>query len=326
MLAGIRKVVRWFPAAALALLLVDLIWIPMAADEAPAILPPAGEVLAGSAPYTFAMVGDNRGNANVYDTVIKRIQQDGAAFVLHGGDLVKHCTANQYRWLLHEMAEQDLKVPFCPVPGNHDVLREPDPEAKVSRLLYERSFGQRHYWFAYADTLFVALDTSGKALPADELAWLDRTLALNRSRYGTCIVFSHVPPRNPQPGGGHDLGADGEKLAAVLAKWNVTAMFASHVHSYAEDRMRGVPIYISGGAGGDLQNPGDKHHYLLCRMDSDGTLTVQKKDVPFEPNRDYPEYVARARLGRQALRAVSAALLLISIGFAWFGRHRPSRA
>ena len=325
MLTGIHRVVRCFPAAALVLLLVDLVGVPAATDEAPSILPPAGEVLAGTAPYTFAMVGDNRGNENVYDAIIEHIQQDGAAFVLHGGDLVKRCTAKQYGWLLHEMAEQDLKVPFCPVPGNHDVLREFGDEHPDRNLLYEKSFGQRHYWFAYDDTLFVAVDTSGDGIPEAELAWLDRTLALHRARYKACVVFTHVPPRNPQPGGGHDLGEDGDKVAAVLEKWNVTALFASHLHSYAEDRMRGVPIYITGGAGAELKNAGDSYHYLLCRMDSDGSLTVQKKDVPAEPRRDYPEYVARAKLGREALRALSAALLLIGVSYGWFVSRRSAQ-
>ena len=80
-----------------------------------------------------------------------------------------------------------------------------------------------------------------------------------------------------------------------------------------------------GGAGARLENPDDSHHYLLCRVDSDGNLTVQKKDVPAEPRRDYPEYVARAKLGREALRALSAALLLIGVSYGWFVSRRSAQ-
>ena len=323
MMAGIDRIVRLFPAAAVVLLLVDLVWIPTVWDEEAPVLPPAGEVLPGEAPYAFAVVGDNRGNENVYDAIIEGIKQDGAAFVLHGGDLVKRCTPKQYKWLLHEMAEQDLQVPFCPTPGNHDVLQKPVVEG--DKFLYKRSFGQPHYWFAYDDTLFVAMDTSDESLQEAELEWLDRTLALHRAQYGTCIVFTHVPPRNPQPGGGHDMGADGDRVMAVLEKWRVTVLFASHVHSYAEDNMRGIPVYITGGGGAQLEHPDDAYHYLLCRVDAEGNVSVQKKDVPALPRDDYPEYVARAKLGREALRGLSAALLLVGLCHMWLMARRARR-
>jgi hypothetical protein len=193
-------------------------------------------------------------------------------------------------------------------------------------MLYERSFGQLHYWFAYDETLFVALDTSGKGIREDELVWLDRTLSLHRPQYRTCIVFTHVPPHNPQAGGGHDLGKGGDRLMAVLEKWNVTALFASHVHSYAEESIRGVPVYITGGGGADLDHPDDTFHYLLCRIDSDGKLTVTKEDVPTLPNHDYLEYVARAKWGREALRGLSAGLLFIGLCAGWLTRRRAKHA
>jgi 3',5'-cyclic AMP phosphodiesterase CpdA len=328
--SGWRGIAAGFQAAflllALALLAIDLICIPLVDEDPPPILPPAGEVLPGAAPYVFAVVGDSQGTPTVYDTMVKQIQQDGAAFVLHCGDLVQRCTANRYRWTLHEMAEQNLGVPFCPVPGNHDVQRPPGGEGESDKRLYKRSFGQPHYWFAYDDTLFVAVDTSDRGLREAELAWLDSTLAVYRARYKTCIVFTHVPPRNPLPIQDRDLGAEADRLVAVLAKWHVTALFAGHLHSYAEDEMRGVPVYISGGGGADLDLPDDHYSYLLCRIGPDGQLAVEKREVPTEPNRDYFEYVARAKLGRQALGATGVLLLLASVGCAVAARSwRPKQ-
>jgi 3',5'-cyclic AMP phosphodiesterase CpdA len=260
-------------------------------------------------------VGDSQGTPGVYATIIKRIQQDRPALLLHCGDVVKRPTVNRYALVLDELAERNLNLPFCPVPGNHDVLRLPARTRESDKRLYRRSFGQPHYWFAYGDTLFVAIDTSDRGLREAELEWLEDTLATRRAQYKTCIAFTHVPPRNPLPVRGRDLDVDGDRLVAVLAKWNVTALFAGHVHGYAEVEMQGLPIYISGGGGADLDCHGESHHYLLCTIDTEGRLTVQKKDVPPEPSRDYLDYLVRGKLGREVLRGLTVLLLLAGVAY-----------
>jgi len=316
-----RRIGGLLVAIALLPLAIDMFGMPLLDREPAPLLPPAGEVLRGAAPFTFAVVGDSQGTASVYATILDRIKGESPAFLLHCGDLVKECTPKEYRWALHEMAEERLDMPFCSVPGTHDVLRSPDGRGDVSdKRLYERSFGQPHYWFAYGDTLFVAIDTSDRGLCDSELAWLENTLASHRARYKTCIAFTHVPPCNPLPTEGHDLGPGGLRLVAILQKWHVAALFTGHVHCYAEDKMGDLPIYVTGGGGARLERPGDVHHYLVCQVDAGGQLTVQKRDVPDELNHDYPEYYARAKLGREALRAVSVVLLLASVGCVFAAR------
>jgi len=65
----------------------------------------------------------------------------------------------------------------------------------------------------------------------------------------------------------------------VLARWHVTAVFCGHIHSYLEDNVRGVPVYMSGGSGADLVESIAGYHYLVCTVDGDGRLAVRKVPV-----------------------------------------------
>lgn len=287
---------------------VRLTWGVVQGDTPPAFLPPAGESLAGSTPFTFAVVGDNRGNNTVFDEILARIRQDEPRLVLHTGDIVKRCTPRQYEWILHELEEADLTAPFCAVPGNHDVT-----DTGTNRyLLYERAFGPRRYWFSYGDTMFVGLGSYGDTCREEDLDWLDKMLSRYRTSYGDCIVFTHVPPRDPRPGEGHALPPSvGDAMMDVLKKHDVTALFAGHIHSYLQDEVDGIPIYITGGAGAERVEPMGAYHYLLCTVEADGKLDVRKVDVPDRVNTDYPEYAFRVEFPING-SLIAAGVLLIA--------------
>ena len=289
-----RAAVCWLAAASV-LLALGAIRVQAALEGPPPVLPPAGEVLQGEAPFRFAMIGDSRGNTCVFEAILERIAADDVSFVLHGGDIVQSYSRAQFQWVLHELAEEELGVPMCFVPGNHDIDDGAD-EARRYRF-YTASFGPRRYWFSYADSLFVAFDNATERCTEEDLAWLDRTLGRLRDDYKSCFVFMHLPPRDPRPGHNHalqpDTGAD--ELIQLLAEHDVTAVLASHIHSYAEDEVAGIPVFITGGGGAELEEPDDRHHYLLCTVGDDGALSVEKVDVSDQPNTDYPEYVLRVK-------------------------------
>jgi 3',5'-cyclic AMP phosphodiesterase CpdA len=269
----------------------------LGATDAGSILPPAGQALQGKAPFRFAVVGDSRGNMRAFEKVLARIRLDSVALILHGGDIVERCDPQQYEWVLHELGEENLTVPFCPIPGNHDV-DEGASDAESRYRLYTRAFGPRQYWFSYANALFVGFDDATAHCAPEDLSWLDRTLATQRDSYRACFVFMHVPPRDPMAGSrqGHALREGTEALMNILKRHRVTAVFASHIHSYLTDNMEGIPIYITGGGGATLEPSCKSHHYLLCRVEADGSFTEQKIDVPTGLDTDYPEYLLRVKI------------------------------
>jgi Icc-related predicted phosphoesterase len=295
--------------AAFLLLAGYLAWFLGTRTSAQPILPPAGQVLSASYPVRFAVIGDNRGNMNVFERVLDSIKADGVSFIIHGGDLVRRCNELEYEWLLHELAEQRLGIPFCAVPGNHDIL-ESSPSDEDAYRLYCRAFGPRRYWFACGDILFIAFDNAREICRGDDLQWLNDTVSRLRPGYRTCFVYMHVPPRDPRAGHQHSLDeADAKKLLAILRAGGVTAVFASHIHAYLADNIDGLPVYITGGGGAQLEDPLGTFHYLLCQVDASGQLTVRKVDIPGAADDDYPEYVARVKFPGQALLAAAIACL-----------------
>ncbi|KPK57396.1 MAG: hypothetical protein AMK73_10205 [Planctomycetes bacterium SM23_32] len=167
---------------------------------------------------------------------------------------------------------------------------------------------------APADTLFVAFDDARKLCAPEDLGWLDRTLSLRRQQYRQCFVYMHVPPVDPRPGSRHALPADdAERLMAVLRKHDITAIFAGHIHSYLETAVDGIPLYITGGAGGTRDEPLGPHHYLLCEVREDGRFDVRKVDVDEVTDNDYLEYALRAKFPAQGILAAAVVLLLAGV-------------
>jgi len=127
-------------------------------------------------------------------------------------------------------------------------------------------------------------------------------------------MYMHVPPVDPRPGESRQIGNGRDELADILRKHDVTAIFASHIHSYLEGNVAGIPLYISGRGGASLERPGAApHHYLLCSVATDGTLNVQRKQVHCRPNSDLIEYTFRTRFPTFPILFAGVALLLLGI-------------
>ncbi len=320
---ALRRLVLYSLSAVVALLGANLTWSLAFTKMPPPLLPPAGEAIGGTAPFTFAVVGDSKDNTTVFEEILSRIKADGARLILHGGDIVKRAEPRQYDWVLHELAEENLAVPFCPVPGNHDIDEDAsDPEGRCR--LYSRAFGPRRYWFAYANTLFVAFDTSTERCSAEDLAWLDRTLARYRGGYDACFVYMHVPPVDPRPDGWREVREGKEELARILKEHDVTAVFASHIHSYVEGSVEGIPLFISGGGGARLEGPGDRYHYLLCTVEPGGSFAVQKMEVADQANADYAEHALRVKFPARGTLVAGIGLVLAAFAVSLFAAAGPA--
>ncbi len=259
------------------------------------LLPPAGRAFQATTPFRFAVLSDTRGNMAIAREALHRIKREEPALVLHCGDIAQRYTSRQFDWVLRNLHEEGLAVPFCPVPGNHDIDREAD-DPLVRHELYRAAFGPPRYWFAYANALFVAFDNSTEECSAEDLEWLDETLSDLRHRYDACFVYMHVPPRDPTPGGSHALKeGEMEKLMPVLVRHSVSAVFCGHLHTYAEDNIEGIPIYVTGGAGEEKET-GRPHHYLVCDVERDGSFSVARRDIAGLANHYYPAYVLHTKV------------------------------
>ena len=308
-----------------ALLACHLLWSTTTHDPR-AILPPAGETLPGEAPFRFAVLGDNRGNMSVFEDILAGVKREDVRFIIHTGDLVSRCSPENFRWLLHELGEENLDVPFCATPGNHDLVDGPeDAVARASE--YTRAFGPRQYWFACANTLLVAFDDADGHCTAEDLRWLDDTLARLRSRYTACFVYMHVPPRDPRPGKSHALEEGSAELIRVLKKHRVSAVLAGHIHACLEDELDGIPVYITGGAGARLVEEAKGYHCLICTVRRDGSLDMQTRYVPAQADTDHLEYVWWTKFPGNAVLFLGTGLLATAavLGGAGWLRRGPRR-
>ncbi len=290
-----------------------------------ALLPPAGKGLGGEVPFRFAVLGDNRGVRKSLTDILRAIKAERVRFVLHTGDVARHGNHEQLDWVRQGVAEAKLGVPFCAVPGNHDIRGRAVEHGERYRP-YEQAFGPRQYWFSCANALFVAFDDATNTCRPDDLAWLDATLARHRKEFDACFVFLHVPPRDPRPGRTHCLKPRHAKaLLPILKAHRVTAVFAGHIHSYLEDHAGAVPVFITGGAGAPRHEPEVPYHYLVCTVEPGGSFRVARRDVDTSGSTDLVEYYWRVKFRSTVALPVGLGFLAAGSLFGTISHSRKRR-
>lgn len=288
---------------------LQVLWLFINRKAPPAILPPAGETIDREAPFKFAVVSDTRGNRKIFQQGLVRIKEMEPALILHAGDIAQRLNERQFNWILRGIDEIDLSIPFCFVPGDHDI--DPTSSSIEERYrLYNRAFGPRRYWFGCGNALFVAFDNSIETVTEETLAWLEEVMNSYRGAYQLCFVFFHVPPDAPETG--HDLGPeDTRKIMSVLSRHNVSAVFAGHLHTYEHYKTKDIPIYSTGGLG-EENRVGQPHCFLLVSVGQDGTFSVEKHEVAWGHTGDSLEYLFRVKF--PSLPVLVSGLILLTIG------------
>jgi 3',5'-cyclic AMP phosphodiesterase CpdA len=216
-------------------------------------------------PLTFAVLGDNRNNPAVFDAILKQMARDpGLEFAIHLGDMVPTGELKNYQDFFHSLKNY-LKLPLLAVIGNHELSQDPDGR------LYRKIFGPRDFAFQLGGSYFIMLDNAGEAgLGKNQLHWLEAELKKSQ----TCrirLVFLHVPLFDPRIGDQpHALPPEiGNRLAALFREYQVTRIFAGHIHGYFDGQWDGVPYTISAGAGAPLYGADPAHfffHYLVVTV------------------------------------------------------------
>jgi hypothetical protein len=193
-------------------------------------------------------------------------------------------------------------IPFYPVIGNHEALlfgrfavstKALERDFRKSFLDQKRTPVQSRYEdkVVYSVDLdggvhFVALDNvSQKGFGEGQRRWLEDDLDQARKRPGTrhLIVGMHKAlARNgvtthAMDEDGEAAVADSDAMLAVLVRFHVDLILASHEHRYAHFTQGGIQSYITGGLGAPLKTvSGPEHafHHFLQLDVTDSAIGV----------------------------------------------------
>ena len=220
---------------------------------------PAGDKL------TFAVLGDNRSNQTVFEQVLKAMAGDPSlAFAIIVGDMVERGALEEFTDFFKQIKPYG-RMPFLTAVGNHDLGKD------QNLTLYREIFGPDYYTFRLQDHYFIVVnDVEADGVGEVQWRWLEKELEHSRS-YKTRLVFLHIPLFDPRGGDKrHCLPeAAGRRLAALFRQYQVTHIFAGHIHSYFSGNWGGVPYTITGGAGAPLYGTDPNHffhHYLKVTL------------------------------------------------------------
>lgn len=213
--------------------------------------------------FVFAIAGDNHENVEVYKELIQKVNASQAVFFVDLGDTTRVSGLSEY--VEKKAMLNDLKVPYHMVIGHHDIVGN-------GYDYWQQYFGATYYSWDYENAHFVVLDDVSyyNAFSEDELAWLEKDLSSNPKQLK--FVFLHSPPRCPfvDPS---QLGFKGpnseeriDKFLSIIKKYKIDQIYAAHIHNLLNYKISGIPITVTGGAGGPLYHipliGKDTYHFL----------------------------------------------------------------
>jgi hypothetical protein len=229
---------------------------------------------------TFAVLGDNRSNADVFGRVLKDMAGDPSlTFAIDVGDMVERGALEEFNDFFKQIQPYG-RMPFLTAVGNHDLGKDRD------LTLYREIFGPESYSFQLQDNYFIVVnDVESDGIGEVQWGWLEKELKQSQS-YKTRLVFLHTPLFDPRGGSKHHClpEAAGRRLAALLRQYRVSHIFAGHIHSYFTGNWDGVPYTITGGAGAPLYGTDPDHffhHYLKVTL-QDGKVHVEVRRIKTE--------------------------------------------
>lgn len=256
-----------------------------------------------SGPFSFLVFGDSGMDSLGQFQVAQKMINENPALVLHTGDVVYPSgTFEEYEQRYFDYYRNLMRrVPFYPVPGNHDYeTKKGLPYLSVHALPsgdVPAADRGRYYSFDWGNAHFIALDSNTSLDDAVNrsgkmLEWLENDL--KRTRLFWRVVYFHHPPyarglNQDDP----TLAVVRERVVPILERYDVPLVFNGHEHSYQRSNpiKRGASvgagagtIYITtGGGGADLYSVVDspflafgKSTYHYVRADVNGlkmTLT-----------------------------------------------------
>jgi hypothetical protein len=227
--------------------------------------------------YRFVIIGDSRSNPGLWPNIIKHIDllDPKPDFVINTGDIVRHGYVDEYLdYYIPPLLETD--IPFFVALGNHD-----DGDSAMA-VEYQTLFGKNslNFYFDYGNRRFIVIDNVTKVLPFDEtLAWLEQVLEETPPEFSV-IVAAHKPVATVEKWAYHSWDEENSKIFSdLMTKHEVEHVFFGHIHAYSTAQFQGIDYTIAGGGGAGLHDrygpTGNVHHYVICDVQSDGTIKQQ---------------------------------------------------
>ena len=191
--------------------------------------------------------------------IFDQINQSGAAFCIHLGDMVhpvpelaSHTDAVEN---FHRLAS-NLKMPLYLTPGNHDIGDKPVtwmPAGMVNGehiALYRKRFGRDYFSFDHQQCHFIIINSplvnSGDPAEAEQAAWLEADLDTCKGK--RTFMFSHYPVyvSDPEEPESYDnIDEPGRSwLLDLIRRYKPEALFAGHVHNFWYDVIGETEYYV----------------------------------------------------------------------------------
>jgi 3',5'-cyclic AMP phosphodiesterase CpdA len=218
------------------------VWVP-GNGQLPALSPlPAGQ------PFTFAVLGDNRGSGNgklrpVFVEMLEAVRAEHPVFILHTGDMISGYSAGEKalrrQWKAYIEGVKLADAPVFHVPGNHDI------SDAMSARVYHELWGESRYAFDYGGARFIGLDTetTENRLGEEQEAWLAGQLESAAGK--RVFLFFHEPlyPVDGHRGSSLDkYPKDRDRLHALFVKYNdrIKGVYMGHEHLYNYQLIDGI--------------------------------------------------------------------------------------
>jgi 3',5'-cyclic AMP phosphodiesterase CpdA len=203
---------------------------------------------------SFIVVSDSENENGIISPVIQKIifdaNESGARFLIHLGDFTSYGKEIEYQEFKNYL-DQNLKIPYFIVPGNHDILQD-----KETKETFQKYFGKLYYSFDLENAHFIVLDNSNnrEGFSKDQITWLKEDLEKNRNKQ--IFIFMHRPINVPfvekidiSDGATKKAKESYNDFTNLIKNYHISEIFTGHVHIYFTYKLEGIPVTITGGGG-----------------------------------------------------------------------------
>lgn len=203
--------------------------------------------------------GDGHASDNIFIAALNKAARYKPLFIVHGGDIVFTGSRDRLINFVNAVEETIPEIPLFVVVGNHEEDGVDGPTQN-----FEEIIGPLHYKLDIPKMNFslIALNNIRYQLDESELEFLRDSLAYS---FGRTLVSMHIPPRAGKfAGSDHTFIAGLQKFFRIIGD-KVSRVLVSHIHAYANDKIKGVEYILSGGSGAELDK-GQINHIVLFKF------------------------------------------------------------
>ena len=205
--------------------------------------------------FNFAVFGDSRGGYSINGQILEAVKERGVRFAIFVGDFTNGAGQYEYDLWFKGAGDSLASLPFMPVHGNHEMMRETYFEQFAlpgNEMWFSYDYGPIHFVHLLSHTEDYALKQRG---------WLLEDLKGATQPWK--IVVAHHPAYSA--GGGHgctDFVLD--HWVDLFDRFHVDLYFCGHDHNYERTwpikggriDAEGTVYVVTGGAGAPLVEAG----------------------------------------------------------------------